>query len=241
MKSAFFSIQITISFIILSGISPSLAAQSKSILKLADEYSRVLKEIETQKNRRSIEAVLQKGAAVGEKLDELESLSDMEYAELVRKMRGFDVNRDEIVFIEPDAQFFKKLAIRRGDQADIAFFNLMLEIKPENVWPAYIEQQTDVTGCTIYGNGLLTKLYGKTRQFKKNYPLAYADRVEQETSNILKAFTENVCACGNRASVTKEFRLFIKKYPTNKNTVAIKKRLAEIQKSKDFRFNCQSG
>ncbi|MEP6923045.1 MAG: hypothetical protein ABI954_01160 [Pyrinomonadaceae bacterium] len=233
------SIGIIIAFFGLAALP--VYSQNQSILKLADDYSHALKKFQIQKNRRSIEGILRKGKAVAEKLDELESLNKTEYSLLERKMRGFVVNRDEILFIEPDSKFFAKLAARHGTRADIAFFYLLGELRPDGVWAAYIEQQTDVTGCTIYGQGLLTKLYGKSLQFKKNYPKSYISDIDEEINAILSGFTESLCACGERESVLKEFRLFIKTFPKDKNTPAIKKRLAEIKKSKDFRFKCQSG
>jgi hypothetical protein len=216
-------------------------SQNKSILQLADEYSLALTKYERQKSRASVESVVRKGKAVGEKLDEIEALSVADYALLEKKMRGFDVNREEILFINPDAKFFARLAKTRGTKADAAFFALMRQIRPDNVWAAYVEQQTDVTGCGIYGNGALTRLYGKALQFKKTYPKAYVADINEEIREILEELTEGTCACGTRAGVEKEFRAFIKAFPNDKNTPAIKKRLANLKKIKDFRFNCQSG
>ena len=96
--------------------------------------------------------------------------------------------------------------------------------------------QTDVSGCTIYGNGVLTTLYGKALQFKKTYPKAYIKDVNEEIDKILEEFIEGTCACGNRNSVLKEFRLFIKTFPNDKNTPRIKKRLTKLAKDKDFRL-----
>jgi len=229
-------------FVTFLGTAASPAhSQNKSILQLADEYSLALRKYERQKSRTSVESVVRKGKAVGGKLEEIESLSAADYSLLEKKMRGFMVNREEILFIEPDLKFFARLAKTRGTKTDAAFFAVMREIKPENVWTAYIEQQTDVTGCTIYGNGALTRLYGKARQFKRAYPKAYVDDINEEIDEILTEFTGGTCACGGRAGVEKEFRAFIKTFPKDKNTPAIKKRLANLKKNKDFRFNCQSG
>jgi hypothetical protein len=227
--------------ILIATVAPA-EAQKKSILRLAENYSSALKTFQTRKTPVSLENVLRKGLIVTEKLDELENLSESDYSLLEKKMKGFLVNRTELVFIEPDLKFFSDLAAKRGTKADAAFFGLMREFKPNSVWAAYIEQQTDVTGCTIYGNGLLTKLYGKALQFKKKYPKSYVREVDEETDNILlNAFSDNVCACGDRNSVLKEYRSFIKTFPTDKKTPAVKKNLTTLEKSKDARFNCQSG
>jgi hypothetical protein len=216
-------------------------SQTKSILILADEYSLALSQYQKQTSRSSVESVVRKGEIVGEKLVEMEALSETDYSLLEKKMKGFTVNRDEILFINPDLKFFAELSKTNGTAADIAFFSLMLQIRPENVWAAYIEQQTDYSGCTIYGNGLLTRLYGRALQFKKSYPKVYVTEIADEINKILEEFPESGCACGNRASVLREYRLFIKTFPTDKNTAKIRKRLTKIEKSKEFRFNCESG
>lgn len=216
-------------------------SQTKSILNLADEYSQALSNYQKQTSRSSVENVIRKGKLVAEKLDEMEGLSESDYALLEKKMKGFTVNRDEILFINLDSKFFAALSKTHGTPADNAFFSLMRQIRPENVWAAYLEPQTDYSGCTIYGNGLLTRLYGKALYFKKSYPKSYVSDINEEIDKILEEFPEAGCACGNRESVLREYRLFIKTFPTDKNTPTIRKRLAKIEKSKEFRFNCQSG
>lgn len=226
--------------ILIAAVS-SAKSQKKAILRLADNYSSALKNFQAGKSRASLENVLQKGEAVGEKLDDLENLSETDYRRLEKKMKGFLVNRTELVFIEPDLKFFSNLAAKRGTKADVAFFRLMREFKPDNVWASYIEQQTDITGCTKYGNGLMTSLYAKALQFKRNYPQSYASEINEEIDGIFSRFSDIVCACGDRNSVLKEFRLFIKTFPKDKNTRAVKKNLTTLVKSKDARFYCKTG
>ena len=108
-------------------------------------------------------------------------------------MKGFVINRDEVLFIEPDLKFYAQLLKTHGTKADVAFINLMRQIKPDNFYAKYIEMQTDVTGCTIYGNGVLTTLYGKTMQFKKIYPKAYIKDVNEETDKILEEIGRASC------------------------------------------------
>lgn len=217
-------------------------AQNKTILRLADEYSRALGNFQSQKSRMSIESLMRKGKAVAERLDELEDLSDAEYALLEKKMKGFVVNREEVLFIKPDLKFFALLSARGGTKTDTTFFALMRVIRPDDVFPVYTERQTDVSGCTIYGNGMLTVLYGRALQFKKTYPRAYTPDIDEEINGILEEFTTgDICACGGREQVLKEFRLFIRTFPKDKNTPEIKKNLAALLKRKAARFHCQSG
>ena len=219
----------------------TIPAQNKTILQLADEYSIALKKYQQQKSQTSVESVLHKGKAVNNKIEDIENLSEADYTILEKKMKGFVINRYEVLFIEPDLKFYTQLLKTHGTKADSAFVNLMRQIKPDNVFAKYIEMQTDVTGCTIYGNSVLTTLYGKVLQFKKTYPKAYTTDVNEETDKILEEFLEGTCACGSRNSVLKEFQLFIKTFQNDKNTPRIKKRLTKLTKDKDFRFNCQSG
>lgn len=240
MKKQIFLV-ICLIFVICGYETSFVFAQNNSIMALADRYALALKNRQNQKTKKSIEPLLRQGKIVADELDALESLSEADYSSLQKKMKGFMVNREEIIFISPDVTFFGKLAQTHGTKADIAFFSLMGELKPNSIWAAYITQQTDYSGCTIYGNGVLTGLYGKATRFKKTYPTAYLRDVSSEISGILEALTISTCACGDLNSVQKEFRLFIKTFPNDNNTPVIRKRLAEIEKKKDFRFNCISG
>ncbi|MEP6945397.1 MAG: hypothetical protein ABJA02_05725 [Acidobacteriota bacterium] len=239
MKSRCVGLGLTIVFCLAAVITSQ--AQGKAILTLADQYSIALKKFQAKKRRSSVEGVIHKGKAVAEKLEEIESLSDAEYALLKKKMKGFAVNREEILFIQPESKFFAKLAGTHGTRADVAFSSLMSELRPNDVWPAYSEQQTDVTGCTKYGNGSLTRLYGRILRFKRTYPKAYVPDISEEADAILDEFTGNTCACGTRNSVIREFESFLMAFPKDQKARLIRKRLSTIKRSKDFRFNCQSG
>ena len=227
--------------ITLFAVASAVYSQDKTILKRADEYALALKNYQALKTRTSVVGVIEKGKAVSAKLDEMENLSDADYARLEKKMKGYTVNRNEIVFVEPDLKFFDSLVKTHGTPADIAYFALKLQIRPENIWAVYNQQQTDVTGCVLYGKGFLTKIYGKALQFKKTYPKDYAEDVDKEIEDITSEFRDGTCACGNRATVEQEYNLFIKTFPNDKITPTVKKKLLNLKKNKEFRFNCQSG
>ena len=210
-------------------------------MDLAHRYNLALKAIELRKSRSSLESVLRKGTLLSDKYDELEKLSETDYLRFKKKMRGFDVNREEIIFVEPDRMFFLRLAKKIGTSADTNFFRLWAEIKPHNVWASYIDQQTDYSGCTIYGNGQLTKLYGKALRFKRAYPRAYTSYLDDEINSILEAFDGNICACGSRDLVIREFSLFIKTFPKDAKTPTIRNFLDDLKAGKKFRFDCHSG
>lgn len=219
-------------------------AQNNSLLALANKYSVALKNLERQKAHGNVANVYRQGQAAAGKLGEIENLNEADYALLAKRMRGYDINRNEILYIEPDSKFFKALSKKYGTPTDLAFFSFLAAYKPEGVFPAYTEMQTDVTGCTIYGTGKLTELYGKAKQFKKQHPnsMVYQADIDDAISAIKNELTESTCACGNANSLIREFRLFIKAFPTDQITPAVRKRMLEIQKNKsEIRFNCQSG
>jgi len=242
MKKRFLTVICSLIVICGFGLPFRVYAQNNSIHSLANRYSFALRKFEKQNTGGNIAAVYRKGKIVADKLDELENLSAADYASVEKKMRGFVVNRDEIIFVKPDVGFFMKLSKRRGTKADIAFFKFLGELRPESVWVAYIQQQTDYSGCTIYGKGILTRLYGKAKQFRQQYPSAYVADIKEEIENMKSELTMDTCACGDRNSVIKEFQLFIKTFPADKITPIVRKRLKEVQSRKSaFRFNCMSG
>lgn len=223
--------------------SPDVFGQNKIVMSLANRYSLALRRLENGNSRQSIEAVYRKGASLSDKLDEMENLSEADYALFEKKMKGFIINRNEVVFVKPDAKFFGSLAQRRGTEADIAFFTFLNHLRPDGVWSAYIEQQTDFSGCTIYGKGILTEMYGRAKQFKRKYPSAYIPEINETITDIKQTFTSDTCACGNnRADVAGEFRLFIKTFPKDEITPAVEKRLADVLNNQSgIRFGCHSG
>lgn len=70
----------------------SVFGQKTNILTLANQYSRALKNLENEKSKQSVEAVYRKGALFSDKLDELENLSEADYALFEKKLKGFIVN-----------------------------------------------------------------------------------------------------------------------------------------------------
>lgn len=224
------------------GLSCRVYAQNTSILTLANKYSAALRKFEKRNARGNLEAVYRKGQIDDERTDELENLTEANYALVKKRMRGFLVNRDEIIYVKPDVNFFKKLSKRLGTESDVAFFTFLGELRTDSVWSNYIQQQTDYSGCTLYGKGILTRLYGKAKQFRKQHLSAYVVDINEEIEKMKSEFAEDTCACGDSNSVIKEFQLFMKTFPADKITPIVKKRLREIQNKKtSFRFNCISG
>lgn len=142
----------------------------------------------------------------------IEDLSAEEFAEVERTLRGLVVNREEVLLAEPDAAFFFELARKHGRPADLAFFRVWRATFPGSVWPSYLEQQTDVSGCTRYGAGELVARYADWRAFQRRFPDAYRAAVRERLKDIEREITEGTCACGGKEETLAELRTFAERF-----------------------------
>ncbi|HEV8129386.1 MAG TPA: hypothetical protein VGQ14_06995, partial [Candidatus Eisenbacteria bacterium] len=199
---------------------PQLASASLSpgARTATDTYIGELERVEKSKSRLSMEPLFLQAVALNDALvmpaqpggpSPLEELSDQEYASLQGHLRGMVVNRDEIVFARPDLRFFVELGERKGIPEDRLFFHLYRMTYPKSVAPVYIEQQTDHSGCTDFGSGKLTRLYGEWNKYGLRHPKRYESVVQEETNRIVRELLEGTCACGDERSVESEFRYFL--------------------------------
>jgi hypothetical protein len=171
----------------------------------------------------------------------LESLPERQFTELRRELVGVRVNREEVVFVEPDVLFFSRLA-RRGDRADRAFFAALNSTYPESVWPVYVEQQTDYSGCIRFGSGTLVSTYLTWAAFRRQYPKRYETGSRSQLDEIVRTFTESRCACGDRASVEQELTEFLRRADGSDVRSRVAARLAAIRGDRaNVRFRCISG
>ena len=104
----------------------------------------------------------------------LESMTAAQFAAL-RALEGVVASRDEAIFIRPDVKYFGGLARAYGDQADRAFFAALAATYPDSVWPVYVEQQTDLGGCTRFGTLNVVGEYVRWADFLKRHPTRYRD------------------------------------------------------------------
>ena len=67
----------------------------------------------------------------------------------------------EPIVVRPSVDYFKSLARKQGTKADRAFFDIYSRTEPDGngPFPAYIQQQTDETGCTRFDGKLMVDLY----------------------------------------------------------------------------------
>ena len=171
----------------------------------------------------------------------LESLSEQEFATLGHELVGVLVRRDEAVFVEPDVAFFGRLAAR-GDPADRAFFAALHSTYPQSVWPVYVDQQTDVSGCTRYGSGTLVSTYFTWTAVRRQYPKRYEEASARHLDAIVKELTESTCACSDRASVERELTEFLGRGDASDVRTRVEARLAAIRSGRaNMRFTCKSG
>ena len=174
-------------------------------------------------------------------LSVLESLSDQEFTALRRGLTGLAVNRDEVVFVKPDVAFFRKLA-GRGDRADRAFFTALASTYPDSVWPVYIEQQTDYSGCTRFGGGTLGSTYLAWATFRRQYPKRYEQASASHLDDIVGALTGSTCACGDRASVERELSELLRRARGREIRAKVEARLLAVRRDRaNIRFACTSG
>lgn len=171
----------------------------------------------------------------------LESLPEREFQTL-KELPGALINRDETVFVEPDPDYFVKLAAARGDAADRAFFSALKATHPESVWPVYVEQQTDYSGCIRFGSMSLVETYGVWASFQRRFGGRYAAGTLKEIDAVLEALTTATCACRDAASVERELQRFQRDFPLSPARAAIDRRLQAIRDGRsDIRPSCVSG
>ena len=172
----------------------------------------------------------------------LEAMSDEEFTRLQRELPGVRINREEAVFIKPDTDYYSRLAGARGDAADRAFFAALKLTYPESVWPSYIEQQTDYSGCTRFGTMSLVQSYRAWSEFQRTYPDRYAAAASEEAASVLDQLTQSTCACGDAPSVEREFQEFLRTFPTSPARTKVEQRLQALRNGhSDIRTRCKSG
>ena len=151
--------------------------------------------------------------------------------------------RSEITGVKVDSVFFLSLAKNNVVLADIEFFQNWRLTFPENTWaPRYVQQQTDYSGCTNYGNGNLSELFAAWSAYTARFPGDYTDDVGERLDSIRYTFANDTCACGDKESVAAELQRFLSAFPGDRSASAVPARLRTIQSdTSQIRFKCQSG
>jgi hypothetical protein len=231
------------------GTPRGLAQLSTSDQAAVDSYRSAITSAESGRSSRAIEAAFSALVSMREALMQvrsgqnvLESLPDEEFQRLKRDLPGVIVNREEVVFVEPDPDYFTKLAAARGDGADRAFFSALKATYPESVWPLYVEQQTDYGGCTRFGSMTLVETYRTWSDFRRTFRGRYAPGAQKETDAVLEQLTTSTCACGDLASVERELQRFRRRFPTSPARAKIDQRLQALRaRRSEIRTSCVAG
>jgi hypothetical protein len=130
---------------------------------------------------------------VGAPLVDVAADPEEEFRPLAR-LPGAIVSRDEVVLVEPDPDYFVRLAASRGDRADRAFASALKRTYPQSVWPVYNERQTDYSGCTRFGSLTLVDAYRVWTAFQHTFPGRYVDPVAKDVDAVVRELTTSTCA-----------------------------------------------
>ncbi len=172
----------------------------------------------------------------------LESLSEDEFLRLQQNLPGTRINREEVVFVKPDPDYFAKLSAARGDAADQRFFAAYRMSYSETLWPIYIEQQTDYSGCTAFGSGNLIEGYRLWSEFQSAFPNRYVAAARKELESVSRVLTESTCACGETSAVQSELQRFLQRFPISPIRARVEERLRAVQSGRsNIRARCISG
>jgi len=216
-----------------------------------DQYEAELARIESGRGRTSLEHLFLLAYSLERTLtmpvrsggaSPLEELSAEEYQELAHRLRGISMNRDEVVFVDPDPAFFRQLGEKKGRTDDRLLMRLYSRTYDGSTWPVYIQQQTDYSGCTEFGPGKLTKLYGEWSHYRTMHGNRYKPVVAAELGRIQDELLRGTCACGDQDSVVNELRYFLRRHPGSPIARDVRARLEGLLHGKtNIRFNCASG
>lgn len=177
----------------------------------------------------SLEELLRRGDELAAELRPvIEQLSDQDYASVAMGMRGYVVNREEVILLEPDTRLFARLAREVGTSQYRLYFDFMLKVRPNGYWPLYVKRQTDAGGCVDFGGGTLSALYKEGRAMLPKTGGYYRRQLERTIEDIASLVTEGTCACGKISSVKEELRLFLEMNPNASVVGAVRARLKDV-------------
>lgn len=247
-----------VSTLFLVSASPSLANLPPRTERIVVRYIAELQRVEASPVRTSMEDLFAltdtlrdylvlgySRSEVGSSMESspmtIEDLSDQDYEALSRRLRGMLLNRLEVIVAERDSTLFLPLARSKGVDPDRAFMEIYFKTIPE-VWPAYIDQQTDYSGCYVYGTGAMVSLYEGWRQFRTKYPSNYVQWAEEQLDDIRGLFTDVRCACEGQDTVVLELQRFLNRFPRDEIAGKVRDQLKSIQEGRTkIRFHCISG
>ncbi|WP_420466424.1 hypothetical protein [Panacagrimonas sp.] len=159
----------------------------------------------------------------------IEYLSDAEFADLRSRLKGFVLSRGLDIFADPDPKFFRALAEKRGEPADLAFFTLMEKSIAPDYLPIYVKPQGRGV-CVRYGEDLIAPYYASWLEYQRQSPGRYKDKVTESLANVEDAISLGTCACGEIQSVQHELSGFLNRFPTAPVNNKIRDRIEQLDK-----------
>jgi hypothetical protein len=231
--------------VVVAFSTPVFAASDPitSVPEGVERYAREMDAVMKSPGPVSLEPVFGEGLSAAKALerDQLERFDQSTYTKVQAAMVGFAVNREEAVFADPLADFFLKLAREKGTRIDRAFFEAQKKTHPDGILPAYMQQQSDYSGCYVFDGGTITSLYGIWIAFQESYPDHYREATQVELSRIAEVLA-STCACEGEDSVRKEFENFLKIYPGSPLAAKVAARLQTLNShTSGIRFYCKTG
>lgn len=208
-----------------------------------DNYASELHEIEHTRGRQSLEDLFDLGIEVGPRLQGIvNSLDAAQLKELRDKMRGFVIERGEDATVHPSAEFFRKLARRKGNRVDREFFELYARTEPDSNrgQPAYIAPSGNAPGCTRFDAPLMISLYRGWLGFRTAHPEDYTTAAQDEIDSLTMELRAGTCACGSKEQVISALEKFCAAFPDVPLTPELHDRLERIRRgSSQIRFDCK--
>lgn len=147
---------------------------------------------------------------------------------------GYQIQQGaELFYYETDSKAFLELAKKSGREKDIEFFKFYNQNFPNGeIWPSYVEQQTDITACTKYGSPEYLEFYKSWSGFIEKYPEGYYSDLAKK---YLSGFdVSSRCSCDSKeASI-----IGLETLATIIRDVEIERSLkTEIQKRKNMPYS----
>jgi hypothetical protein len=230
---------------VVSCFAIQASAAGVEIPPSVNAYASALTDLHNARGKRPIEPVFEAGMQASPQVQAiLPDLSESQYQQVQRQMQGFIVVREAVIVVRPSVDYFKVLARKQGTKADRAFFDIYARTEPDGngPFPAYIQQQTDESGCTRFDGKLMVDLYRGWMTFRTTYPDDYASEAQGEIDSLETELLSGICTCENAEKTAAGLQAFVKAFPDLPITPKIKTRIAKIHSGKSsFRFNCHAG
>ena len=243
--SLFLVVVMVITFFCVASNAQTISGVPKEI----ESYERAMKEIQTSLIPVSLEEIFEKGLSAAKILMNrsntldwftLERFDFDTFEKVKLMMTGFWVNRDDVVVVKPNPDFWVKLAMEKGSEIDKIFFHALQ--KTYIGWfPVYMKQSSDFSGCVIFDGETITEAYGQWFRFQKNYPDKYIFSVRTELEKIEDNMM-NICICDDEDNYLQELNNFVKLYPDASISDSVSSRLETTGKYElSIRFYCVGG